>query len=94
MIRGNLHQSGRITVFPLLVAATVTLIVAQIGRLIFARQIFDWETRMVQALGINVVAYRITCGVLNLLILFWAYTRIRAKRNQAKTGQYTLPDEK
>jgi hypothetical protein len=51
MMNGNEHKSGRIAVFPLLVTAIVALLVARIGRFVFGRQMFDWETRTVRAIA-------------------------------------------
>ena len=94
MLKEDENSRGRITIFPLLVVAVVALIVARIGRFVFARQMYEWENRAVAALGINVEAYRIGCGILFFAILIAAYLRLWKKRKQAKAGQFMLPGEK
>lgn len=94
MMKEDENRQGRITIFPLLTVAIVALIVERIGRCVFARQMYEWENQAVAALGINVEAYRIACGILIFAILLAAYLRLRRGRNRAKAGQFVLPGEK
>lgn len=93
-MKGHVFRSGKITVFPLLFIAIVALIAAQIARFVFARELFNWETNIVEALGFNAATYRIGCGILFLAVLTTAFVRSRKNRRIEANKYFSLPDMK
>jgi len=72
------NKSGFALIELLLIVGIVLIVL----RFLFAHKIFDWENGIVRSIGIDLIAYRLTLGVVIIffLVAIAVHRQIRGKK--------------